>query len=80
LARLALLIPQHDQCLILTFISNLIVRHPTIRMMIDRQEGQSFVKDIYSSDELDPNKTNAIESSLWEIEVKSFEKFHSRKI
>ncbi len=80
MARLALLIPQHDQCLILTFISNLIVRHPTIRMMIDRQEGQSFVKDIYSSDELDPNKTNAIESSLWEIEVKSFEKFHSRKI
>ncbi len=48
--------------------------------MIDRQESQSFVKDIYSPDELDPNKTNAIESSLWEIEVKLFEKFHSRKI
>jgi hypothetical protein len=48
--------------------------------MIDRQEGQSFVKDIYSPDELDPNKTNAIESSLWEIEVKLFKEFSSRKI
>lgn len=36
--------------------------------MIDRQSS----KDIYSSEEVDPNKTNAIESSLWEIEVKEF--------
>jgi U3 small nucleolar RNA-associated protein 19 len=72
LARLALLIPQHDQCLILTFISNLIIRHPTIRIMID---GQSTT-DNYSSEEVDPNKTNAIESSLWEIEVKLFNIFY----
>jgi len=71
LARLALLIPQHDQCLIITFIHNLIIRHPTIRIMIDRPQSQSIssVKDIYSSEESDPNKTNAIESSLWEIET-----------
>ncbi|CAF1178936.1 unnamed protein product [Rotaria sordida] len=70
LARLSLLIPQHDQCLIITFIYNLIIRHPTIRIMINRQQTQSIDsnKDIYSSKELDPNKTNAIESSLWEIE------------
>ncbi|CAF3060746.1 unnamed protein product, partial [Rotaria sp. Silwood2] len=70
LARLALLIPQHDQCLIITFIYNLIIRHPTIRIMIDKQQSQTIGtnKDIYSSEELDPNKTNAIESSLWEIE------------
>ncbi|UJR37797.1 hypothetical protein I4U23_030488 [Adineta vaga] len=70
LARLALLIPQHDQCLIITFIYNLIVRHPTIRIMIDRQETQSTssFNDTYSCEERDPNKTNAIDSSLWEIE------------
>jgi hypothetical protein len=72
LARLALLIPQHDQCLILTFIYNLIIRHPTIRIMIDRPQS---IKDIYSSEELDPNKSNAIDSSLWEIEVQSFDLF-----
>lgn len=69
LARLALLIPQHDQCLILTFIYNLILRHPTIRILIDRTDNQSPIKDTYSPDELDPSKSNAIESSLWEIET-----------
>ena len=68
LARLALLIPQHDQCLVLTFIYNLVIRHPAIRVMIDRQDAQ--MTDSYSSEELDPNKTNAIETSLWEIEVR----------
>ncbi|CAM2725523.1 unnamed protein product [Rotaria socialis] len=70
LARLGLLVPQHDQCLIITFIYNLIVRHPTIHVMLDKKQSQSTSadKDVYSSDELDPNKTNAIESSLWEIE------------
>jgi hypothetical protein len=40
--------------------------------MIDRQQTQSIssIKDSYLSEECDPNKTNAIESSLWEIEVK----------
>ena len=39
--------------------------------MIDKQQSQSIcsTNDIYSSEELDPNKTNAIESSLWEIDV-----------
>ena len=41
--------------------------------MIDRKEDQSSTKDIYSSEEPDPNKTNAIDSSLWEIEVHSFD-------
>ncbi|CAF3788728.1 unnamed protein product, partial [Rotaria magnacalcarata] len=70
LARLGLLVPQHDQCLIITFIYNLIVRHPTIHVMIDKKQSQSTSsdKDVYSAEELDPNKTNAIESSLWEIE------------
>jgi hypothetical protein len=43
--------------------------------MIDRQTIQSIssIKDSYLSEEIDPNKTNAIESSLWEIEVEEFE-------
>jgi U3 small nucleolar RNA-associated protein 19 len=71
LARLALLIPQHDQRLIITFIYNLVIRHPTIRIMIDRSQTSPTppFKDSYSAEEVDPNKTNAIDSSLWEIEV-----------
>lgn len=71
LARLALWIPQHDQCLILTFIHNLIIRHPTMQVMIDRSQTGSSPshENAYLPDELDPNKTNAIDSSLWEIET-----------
>ena len=72
LARLALWIPQHDQCLIITFFHNLIIRHPTMQGMVDRpQTGSpsSSLEDTYLPDERDPNKSNAIESSLWEIEV-----------
>lgn len=68
LARLALLVPQHDQCLIITFISNLIVLHPTIRVMIDRTS-TSIQNESFLPNEIDPNKTNALDSSLWEIEV-----------
>jgi U3 small nucleolar RNA-associated protein 19 len=64
LARLALLIPQHDQCLILTFIYNLIIRRPTIRIMIDRSQP---IKYIYSSEELDSNNTNAIDSFSFNV-------------
>jgi len=68
LARLALLVPQHDQCLIITFISNLIVLHPTIRVMIDRTS-TSIQNESFLPNEIDPNKTNALDSSLWEIET-----------
>jgi hypothetical protein len=46
--------------------------------MIDRQQSDltSAMKDVYSSEELDPNKTNAIDSSLWEVEVKSLGLFY----
>ena len=77
LGRLALMVPQHDQCLVITFISNLILRHPTIRVMIDRPTTttDSSSKDIYLSTENDPSKTNALESSLWEIEVNQWRRF-----
>jgi len=69
LARLALLTPQYDQCLIITFIHNLIARHPTVRIMIDRQQSsESISENTYLDKEPDPSKTNALESSLWEIE------------
>ena len=79
LARLALLVPQHDQRLIITFISNLVIRHPSIRVMVDRPETQpsSPTEDPYSAEERDPNKTNAIESSLWEIEVNAKDQYES---
>lgn len=70
LARLALWAPQNDQCLVITFIYNLIIRHPAIRVMIDRPQGERSTNNVdpYLENELDPSKANGIESSLWEIE------------
>lgn len=43
--------------------------------MIHRGQSQSTdsTKDLYLSEERDPTKTNAIDSSLWEIEVNQIE-------
>lgn len=73
------MVPQADQCLVITFIYNLLIRHPTIRVMIDRptttSSSSSIDHDSFRSDEVDPSKSNALESSLWEIEVRTMRSF-----
>ncbi|CAF1367207.1 unnamed protein product, partial [Didymodactylos carnosus] len=67
LSRLCLYAPQTDLCLLITFIQNLLIRHPVTQIMIHKQT-TSETTDGYLVDELDPSKSNALESSLWEIE------------
>jgi len=67
LARLSLFTPQNDLCLIITFIHNLMIRHPVTQIMINNNNSKEILSDSYLIDEIDPSKSNALESSLWEI-------------
>jgi U3 small nucleolar RNA-associated protein 19 len=71
LARLALLAPPQDILIILYFISNLMIRHPGLKRLIYNQScgGNEVVNDPFVMDECDPNKSNALQSSLWEIHM-----------
>lgn len=67
LARLALVAPPQDIVIILYFIGNLIIRHPGLKRLICHAGGGEVSKDPYIMDERVPNKSMALESSLWEI-------------
>lgn len=67
LARLALVAPPQDIVIILYFIGNLIIRHPGLKRLICHATGGEVAKDPYIMDERVPNKSMALESSLWEI-------------
>lgn len=72
LARLALIAPPQDIIIILYFIGNLIIRHPGLKRLIcDRNssETREIANDPYVMDEADPNKSQALQSSLWEIQL-----------
>ncbi|KAH3671450.1 hypothetical protein WICMUC_004631 [Wickerhamomyces mucosus] len=54
---------------IIPFIYNLLKRHPTCMILLQNEHTDSLYSDPYNNDEIDPLKTNAIESSLWELET-----------
>ncbi|KAE8148411.1 CBF/Mak21 family-domain-containing protein [Aspergillus avenaceus] len=77
LARLALSAPPTAIVAIVPFIYNLLRNHPTCTFMLHREVRDAEFKalldaegmnDPYDWDEPDPTRTNAIESSLWEIQ------------
>uniref|UniRef100_A0A6M2DVY6 Putative nucleolar protein n=1 Tax=Xenopsylla cheopis TaxID=163159 RepID=A0A6M2DVY6_XENCH len=67
LARLALIAPPQDIIVILYFIGNLMVRHPSLKRLINHPSGAQIQTDPYIMDERDPTKSQAMDSSLWEI-------------
>ncbi|XP_058823843.1 nucleolar complex protein 4 homolog A [Topomyia yanbarensis] len=67
LARLALIAPPQDIVIILRFIGNLIMRHPALKRLIFHPSGGEVSQDPFIMDESDPVKSNALESSLWEV-------------
>lgn len=67
LARLSLIAPPQDIVIILYFIGNLILRHPGLKRLISHPHGGEILRDPYIVDERVPTKSNALESSLWEI-------------
>lgn len=67
LARLALIAPPQDIVIILRFVGNLFLRHPALKRMIFHPTGGEISQDPYVMDERDPIKSNALDSSLWEV-------------
>lgn len=71
-ARLALVAPPQDIVICLQFITNLMIRHKGLkRLLNDPTTGaeKSMTGDPYLMEEEDPSQSNAIESSLWEVEA-----------
>lgn len=72
LTRIALFTPGEDLFMLLKFIKNLLIRHPSSRILVHRQSENDTVKSIpedpfmYNVD--DPYKSNASKSCLWELE------------
>ncbi|XP_058450790.1 nucleolar complex protein 4 homolog A [Malaya genurostris] len=67
LARLALIAPPQDIVIILRFIGNLIMRHPALKRLIFHPSGGEVSQDPFIMEERDPVKSNALDSSLWEV-------------
>lgn len=72
LARLSLIAPPQDIIIILYFIGNLIIRHPGLKRLICDRNSTGAVEiseDPFVMDMADPNKSQALQSSLWEIQL-----------
>ncbi|VVT51399.1 uncharacterized protein SAPINGB_P003083 [Magnusiomyces paraingens] len=73
LSRLALYAPPAAIVAIVPFIYNLLKRHPTCMDLIQRPDydagDDDGFMDPFDDNEMDPLYTNAIESSLWELET-----------
>jgi len=71
LARLCLTAPAHCIPMALRFIHNLIHRHPGLVRLLDNPggPGDSVETDPFDNSTSDPDKSRAIESSLWEVET-----------
>ncbi|XP_072035045.1 nucleolar complex protein 4 homolog A-like [Amphiura filiformis] len=69
LSRLALTAPPPALEMLIPFICNLLMRHPTCQILVHNVDGPNDVSsDPYVMSEPDPAKCHAMESSLWELE------------
>ncbi|KAH8238627.1 hypothetical protein KR032_011916 [Drosophila birchii] len=69
LARLALQSPTEDAVIMIRFVCNLLLRHTGLQKLIRSTEAADEVIDPYDEQELNPVKSQAINSSLWEISL-----------
>ncbi|CAH0563564.1 unnamed protein product [Brassicogethes aeneus] len=69
LARLALVAPSEDVIIICHFVGNLILRHPGLKCLLNNANSGMSNEDPYIMEERDPLKSNAISSSLWELQT-----------
>ncbi|EDV45736.1 nucleolar complex protein 4 homolog B [Drosophila erecta] len=67
LARLALQSPTEDAVIMIRFVCNLLLRHTGLQKLIRASHAADEVSDPYNESETDPVKSEAINSSLWEI-------------
>ncbi|XP_013099965.1 nucleolar complex protein 4 homolog A [Stomoxys calcitrans] len=67
LARLSLISPPQDAIIMMYFIGNLLLRHLGLKKLICATQADEVSKDPYIMEEREPTKSNAIDSSLWEV-------------
>lgn len=69
LARLSLIAPPQDIAVIIYFIENLLMRHPEVKRLLIMESATNDLTyhDPYAINECDPNRSQALDSSLWEI-------------
>jgi len=71
LARIALHAPNHTIPMAIKFIHNLLHRHRGLTTLLDAPDRHDLKTDPFLAEQNDPAKTNATESSLWEIKTLS---------
>ncbi|CAH6718408.1 nucleolar complex protein 4 [[Candida] jaroonii] len=69
LAKLSIASSASGTIIVIPFIYNLLKRHPSCMIMIHNTEVSNDYQDPYNDEEEDPLKTQAIHSSLWELEA-----------
>ncbi|KAH8304755.1 hypothetical protein KR044_011220, partial [Drosophila immigrans] len=68
MARLALRSPTEDAIILIRFVCNLLLRHTGLKRLICASAAATVeIADPFDDTELDPVKTGAINSSLWEM-------------
>lgn len=69
LARISLAASASGVVIIMPFIYNLLKRHPTCMIMLHKEDTESGYQDPFNSEEKNPLHTEAIKSSLWELDT-----------
>lgn len=69
LARLAIDSQPDTISIVLPFIGNLLIRHPTIQTMMVRFQQTDPMSDPFEPEETNPEVTKAIDSCLWELSL-----------
>lgn len=54
---------------IICLVSNLLVNHPSLHVLLHNMDGKECCEDPFSMDAVDPAESNAMKSSLWEIKA-----------
>ncbi|KAH6942360.1 hypothetical protein HPB50_004177 [Hyalomma asiaticum] len=69
LARMALQAPPYALLYVIPFIGNLLVRHRSLATMINDSSDRDLSVDPYNVEEENPSKSQAADSSLWELKT-----------
>ncbi|XP_054723303.1 nucleolar complex protein 4 homolog B-like isoform X2 [Uloborus diversus] len=69
LSRISLMSRTDTLMKIVPFVCNLLIRHPTLNVLIHRNDPKSLSCDPFNFDETDPSASKAIDSSLWELKA-----------
>lgn len=65
---MSLTCPPADLSFLLVFIYNLLIRHQNCKILIHNRSKLEILEDPFDVNAMDYNKSNALKSSLWEVQ------------